>query len=194
MSDIAPNILKTKKMLSMIGLVILAIAYVYQGQIIGVYDVGLATTTPNTVGIYYNVTKVTDGDTIHVSIDGKDEVVRLIGINTPETVDPRRPVECFGKEASNRMKEIAGGKIVRLEYDETQSLRDTYDRLLAYVYLEDGQMINRKMVAEGYAYEYTYLTPYRYQREFRDLQRLAQSAGRGLWAQDTCNGSKKFSQ
>lgn len=181
-------------MLSIIGLVILAVAYIYQGQISGVYDIGVATTTPNTVGVYYDVTKVTDGDTLHVSIDGKDEVVRLIGINTPETVDPRRAVECFGKEASDRMKEIAKGTIVRLEYDDSQALRDTYNRLLAYVYLEDGQMINRKMVAEGYAYEYTYLTPYRYQREFRDLQRLAQSASRGLWSKETCNGSKKFSQ
>jgi micrococcal nuclease len=127
-------------------------------------------------------------------MDGRDETVRLLGINTPETVDPRRAVECFGKEASTRMKEIASGKIVRLEYDDSQDLRDAYGRLLAYVYLEDGQMLNRKMVAEGYAYEYTYLTPYRYQREFRDLQRLAQSAKRGLWAEDTCNGSKKFSQ
>jgi micrococcal nuclease len=125
-------------------------------------------------------------------MDGRDEKVRLIGINTPETVDPRRPVECFGKEASNYMKEIAQGKIVRLEYDESQSSRDTYGRILAYVYLEDGEMINRKMVAEGYAYEYTYMTPYRYQKDFRNLQRLAQTSKRGLWADTTCAGSKQF--
>jgi micrococcal nuclease len=159
-----------------------------------IVNVGLPQTTPNTVGIYYDVSKVTDGDTIHVVIEGKDETVRLIGINTPETVDPRRTVECFGKEASARMKEIAKGKIVRLEYDDSQSLRDTYGRLLAYVYLEDGQMLNRKMVAEGYAYEYTYMTPYKYQKEFRELQSLARTAKRGLWAENTCNGSKQFSQ
>jgi micrococcal nuclease len=123
-------------------------------------------------------------------IDGNDETVRLIGINTPETVDPRRTVECFGKEASKRMQELAKGEIVRLEYDDSQSLRDTYGRLLAYAYLEDGQMLNRKMVAEGYAYEYTYLTPYRYQKEFRQLQELAKVSQRGLWAEETCNGSK----
>ncbi len=173
---------------------IIAAALLFEGQSKGVIDIGLATTTPNTIGVYYNVTKITDGDTIHIDMDGTDETVRFIGINTPETVDPRRSVQCFGKEASDRMKEIAKGKIVRLEYDDSQSLRDTYGRLLAYVYLEDGQMINRKMVAEGYAYEYTYLMPYRYQGEFRDLQRLAQSAKRGLWAPDTCNGSKNFSQ
>lgn len=143
---------------------------------------------PNTVGTYYKVTKVIDGDTLHINKDGTDEKVRLIGINTPETVDPRTPVQCFGKEASNRMKELAEGKSVKLEYDDSQSLRDAYGRLLAYVYLEDGEMLNRKMVAEGYAYEYTYLTPYKYQSEFRSLQNLARTSGRGLWAADTCNG------
>ncbi len=146
-----------------------------------------------TIGTYYKVTKVTDGDTLHVEIDGVDEKVRLIGINTPETVDPRTTVQCFGKEASARMKELAEGKTVKLEYDDTQSLRDTYGRLLAYVYLEDGEMINRKMIADGYAYEYTYMTPYRYQAEFRDLQNLARTSGRGLWAQSTCDGKKTLS-
>jgi micrococcal nuclease len=145
---------------------------------------------PNTVGAYYSVTKVTDGDTLHVDIDGTDEKVRLIGINTPETVDPRTPVQCFGKEASNRMKDLAEGKSVRLEYDDSQSLRDAYGRLLAYAYLEDGEMLNRKMIAEGYAYEYTYLMPYKYQSEFRELQNLARVSGRGLWSADTCSGKK----
>lgn len=192
MSDVDPKIIKTTKLISKLGVILFIFAYIFEGQMIGIIDLGIATSTPNMVGVYYDVTKVTDGDTIHIMMNGEDETVRLIGINTPETVDPRRTVECFGKEASARMKEIALGKIVRLEYDDSQALRDTYGRLLAYVYLEDGQMINRKMVAEGYAYEYTYLTPYHYQREFRDLQRLAQSAGRGLWAVNTCNGSKKL--
>jgi micrococcal nuclease len=150
------------------------------------------TTTQNTVGVYYEVTKVTDGDTIHVLMDGRDETVRLIGINTPETVDNRRSVQCFGKEASARMKELAKGKIVRLEYDETQDLRDAYGRILAYVYLEDGQMLNRKMVAEGYAYEYTYMKPYQYQHEFRELQTFARTSSRGLWSPETCGGSKEL--
>lgn len=183
---------KGAKVITILGLILFVIAYLFHAQMSGVIDIGIPTTTENTVGIYYNITKVTDGDTIHISMDGRDEIVRLIGINTPETVDPRRAVECFGKEASARMKEITKGQIVRLEYDDSQSVRDTYGRLLAYVYLEDGEMINRKMVAEGYAYEYTYLTPYKYQREFRDAQRLAQSAKRGLWAEDTCNGLKEF--
>lgn len=194
MSDIPKEILSTANKLSAMFLVFIVLGFLYEGQNYNLFNLGFPTSSPNTIGVYYNVTKITDGDTIHISMDGKDEVVRLLGINTPETVDPRRTVECFGKEASDRMKEVASGKIVRLEYDDSQSLRDTYGRLLAYVYLEDGQMLNRKMVAEGYAYEYTYMTSYRYQSEFRDLQRLAQSSSRGLWAETTCNGSKQFSQ
>ncbi len=139
---------------------------------------------------YFNVTRVVDGDTLEVDIHGTKEKVRLIGINTPETVDPRRPVQCFGKEASARMNELAKGEKVRLESDDSQSFRDTYDRLLAYVYLQDGQMLNRKMIAEGNAYEYTYGTPYKYQKEFRDLVALARTSKRGLWAPETCNGTK----
>ena len=175
----------------LLTLVILFIASIYQLGVDNKDALGVSKEPVNTIGTYYNVTKVTDGDTVHVDIDGTDEKVRLIGINTPETVDPRRPVQCFGKEASERMKALAGGKIVRLETDPTQAQRDTYGRLLAYVYLEDGQMLNRKMIAEGYAYEYTYLTPYKYQKEFRQLQTLAKTSSRGLWAAETCNGLKK---
>lgn len=139
---------------------------------------------------YFKVTRVVDGDTLEVDMHGFKEKVRLIGINTPETVDPRRDVGCFGKEASSRMKDLASGEMVRLESDPTQSFRDTYDRLLAYVYLEDGQMLNRKMLAEGYAYEYTYGMPYKYQREFRELVALARTSGRGLWSTATCNGKE----
>ncbi len=143
------------------------------------------------VGSYYDVVRVVDGDTLVVDYNGVNEKVRLIGINTPETVDPRRAVECFGKEASTRLKELAEGKRVLLERDPTQDARDTYDRILAYVYLEDGQMLNRKMIADGYAYEYTYMTPYAYQQEFKELQTLARTSARGLWSPTTCNGSKK---
>lgn len=191
-SHIDEKILKTRNLYLLFGIIIIIISSFFEMKPTDIINLGFATTTPNTVGVYYKVLKVTDGDTIHVIIEGQDETVRLIGINTPENVDPRRAVECFGKEASVRMKEIAKGQIVRLEYDDTQALRDTYGRLLAYVYLEDGQMINRKMIAEGYAYEYTYMTPYRYQKEFRQLQSLAQSAKRGLWAPETCDGNKKL--
>ncbi len=185
MGDLIKGIKENKAISALIFIIFLA--FLYQEKVINLSSLPGIT---NQVGTYYQVTKVTDGDTIHVDMNGTNETIRLIGINTPETVDPRTPVQCFGKEASARMKELVAGKIVRLEYDDTQSLRDVYNRLLAYVYLEDGEMINRKMVAEGYAYEYTYMTPYKYQKEFRDLQNLARTSGRGLWSKDTCNGSK----
>lgn len=136
----------------------------------------------------YLVVSVVDGDTVAVEINGEKEVLRLIGINTPETVDPRKPVECFGKEASNKAKEILTGQRVRLEADPTQGELDKYNRLLRYVILEDGTNFNKKMIEDGYAYENTYNVPYRYQTEFKEAEKTAREAGRGLWAKDTCNG------
>lgn len=136
----------------------------------------------------FKVLNVVDGDTVAVEINGQKEVLRLIGINTPETVDPRKPVECFGIEASKKAKEILTGKMVRLEKDETQGERDKYNRLLRYVYLEDGTNFNKLMIEEGYAYEYTYNTPYKYQADFKSAQQKAQNEKRGLWAEDTCSG------
>ncbi len=138
----------------------------------------------------YKVIKVIDGDTLDVAIDGKVERLRLIGINTPETVDPRKPVECFGIEASNKAKATLAGKQVSLEIDSTQGERDKYDRLLRYVFLEDGTNFNLKMIKDGYAYEYTYDLPYKYQQQFKSAQREAELNKRGLWGPDKCNGSK----
>ncbi len=190
MSSAPENVTKIINKLAAIFGVIVLVAYTFEADLRDVIDIGLPKKSINTVGTYYKVDRVVDGDTIKVVMGDTVESVRLIGINTPETVDPRRTVECFGKEASTRMKELASGQIVRLEYDETQGYRDTYGRILAYVYLEDGQMLNRKMIAEGYAYEYTYLTPYMYQKEFRQLQTLAKGGEKGLWASDSCNGKK----
>lgn len=188
----APEMPAFAQVLRYVGVIIVLFAIAYQEFDLTFLNTPTLGGVSNTVGSYYEVSKVTDGDTLHVTIDGTDERVRLIGINTPETVDPRKEVQCFGKEASARMKELAEGKLVRLEYDDSQGMRDTYGRLLAYVYLEDGQMINRKMVAEGYAYEYTYMAPYLYRDEFRQLQTLARTSKRGLWSESTCNGSTSF--
>ncbi|MBP6888278.1 MAG: thermonuclease family protein [Candidatus Pacebacteria bacterium] len=190
MSDLPESVTKLKNRFIFIFVVIFALAYVYEADTKGIIDIGLPSESINTVGTYYKVDRSVDGDTIKVVIGDQIESVRLLGINTPETVDPRRTVECFGKEASERMEELVEGKIVRLEYDDSQGYRDTYGRILAYVYLEDGQMVNRKMIAEGYAYEYTYLTPYQHQREFRQLQNLAKGGQKGLWATNSCNGQK----
>ncbi len=129
----------------------------------------------------YSVVRVVDGDTIDVSIDGNIERLRLIGINTPETVDPRKPVECFGVEASNKAKAVLTGKKIVLESDPSQGELDKYNRLLRYVFLEDGTNFNLFMIKEGYAYEYTYDVPYKYQSEFKQAQKEAESNKAGLW-------------
>lgn len=140
---------------------------------------------------WYPVKKVVDGDTIDVSIDGKTVRVRLIGLDTPEAVDPRRPVQCFGKEASAEMKKIVGGQSVRLETDPSQSMYDKYDRLLAYVYRpldsrQEGLLVNEYMIIEGFGHEYTYDLPYKYQKEFKKAQQSAQASQKGLWAPGVC--------
>ena len=129
---------------------------------------------------FYEVLKVIDGDTIDVNLDGEMERIRLIGINTPETVDPRKLVECFSHEASEKAKDILSGKRALLESDPAQGERDKYGRLLRYVFLEDGINFNLLMIREGYAYEYTYDLPYKYQAEFKQAQKYAEKNGLGL--------------
>ncbi|MGA2631212.1 MAG: thermonuclease family protein [Terriglobia bacterium] len=120
--------------------------------------------------------RVIDGDTIQ--LDG-GERVRLIGVDTPETVDPRRPVQYFGKEASAFTRRLAEGRTVRLEFgDETF---DRYHRTLAYVYLPDGTFLNAEIIRQGYGFAYTRF-PFRYQEEFVRLERQAREERRGLWA------------
>ena len=129
----------------------------------------------------YPVTRAVDGDTIRVMRDGQEVAVRLIGINTPETVAPDRPVECFGPEASARTKELVTGQKVWLEYDDVTGETDKYGRTLAYVWLTPSQMLNEELVREGFAEERTYQDGYRYQDLLRTAEDAAQSAGAGLW-------------
>lgn len=143
-------------------------------------------TPQNTTKTYYSVTRVVDGDTIIVDINGVEERIRLIGVNTPESVDPRRPVQCFGKEASAFLKKILDGKEVTLEKDLSQGDTDKYHRLLRYVYLSDGTFINKLIIEEGYGHEYTYRTPYKYQSQFKKAEYEARTAKRGLWDENVC--------
>lgn len=137
----------------------------------------------------FKVVRVVDGDTLDIDMEGKIERLRLIGIDTPETVDPRKVVQCFGKEASDKAKEMLDGKMVSVEADNSQGERDKYERLLRYVYLEDGTFFNKYMIAEGYAHEYTYQSnPYKYQTEFKEAEKQAREAEKGLWNPNTCNG------
>lgn len=131
----------------------------------------------------FPVTRVVDGDTVRVLIDGQDTAVRLIGIDTPETVAPNRPVECAGPEASVYAEQLMSGQDVYLELDATQGAYDTYGRVLAYVWLEDGVMVNLAMLQTGLAEEYTYDDPYKYQQLFQEAEQQAEEDLLGLWGQ-----------
>ena len=140
---------------------------------------------------WYPVVKVVDGDTITILKDGEKVTVRLIGLDTPETLDPRKPVQCFGKEASDKAKQILSGSDVRIETDPSQGEYDKYGRLLAYVYAPanvrpQGILINEYMISEGYGHEYTYNLPYTYQAQFKAAEQSAREAKKGLWADGAC--------
>jgi endonuclease YncB( thermonuclease family) len=125
------------------------------------------------------VTEVIDGDTIRVNVRGKSESVRLLAIDTPETKDPRKPVQCFGNEATKKMQAFVSGKYVKLVDDKSQGNRDKYQRLLRYVY--DGKtFINREMVAQGFAFSYKQY-PTKYLDEFNRLEQVAREKNLGLW-------------
>lgn len=135
------------------------------------------------------VERIVDGDTVILRLEGRRERVRLIGMNTPESVDPRRPVECLGKEASKKASEIlTPGLAVRTEADPNQDVRDRNGRLLLYLWTPDGVLFNEQMIRLGYATEYTFAAPYRFQAEFRAAEREAKAAKRGLWADNACVG------
>lgn len=131
---------------------------------------------PQPEGEWRRVVRVVDGDTL--VLDGRERV-RLIGVDTPESVDPRRPVERFGREAAAFTRRLAEGRRVRLAYDRQRT--DSYGRTLAYVYLEDGTFLNAEIIRQGYGYAYTRF-PFHYLEEFRGYEREARAARRGLWA------------
>ena len=121
------------------------------------------------------VARVIDGDTVEVE---SGERVRYLGIDTPETVDPRRPEGCFGKEASAKNKELVEGRYVRLENDITD--RDKYGRLLRYIYVDD-KFVNLELVKGGYAVLLTLPPDVRHTDELLAAQKEAREAKRGLW-------------
>lgn len=136
----------------------------------------------------YTVLSVTDGDTIRIDYNGTNTPLRIIGIDTPETVDQRTTVQCFGRESSDYLKTKLTGKQVSIESDPTQSDRDKYNRLLRYVYL-DGEDVGLSIIANGYGHEYTYNIPYQKQSEYKKAEKSAESNNLGLWSPSTCNGN-----
>ena len=145
--------------------------------------VGTCAATELPAPISAKVIRAVDGDTLKISIDGREDTVRLIGVDTPETVHPNKPVEFFGREASAFTHRKADGKNVRLEFDQASAAtkhRDKYGRLLAYVFLPDGTLLNAEIIKQGYGHAYTRF-PFAKMEEFRALEREARDAGRGLW-------------
>jgi micrococcal nuclease len=123
----------------------------------------------------FRVKRVVDGDTLLLT---NGERVRLIGVDTPETKHPQKPVQRFGREAYLFTRELVEGKEVRLEFDWQR--RDKYGRLLAYVYLTDGTFLNAEIIMQGYGFAYTRF-PFKYLEEFRKYEREARENKRGLW-------------
>ena len=140
-------------------------------------------TQSNTNSELVKVLQVVDGDTIKVEKYG---TLRLIGLDTPETKDPRKPVQCFGKEASQNAQNKLGGHKVRLEFDPSNKI-DKYNRTLAYVIREDGYDYNYNAILDGYAVAYTKY-PHPKMEAYINADRTAREQSRGLWASATCNG------
>lgn len=129
------------------------------------------------------VERVVDGDTIIVRIGSREERLRYIGIDAPESVAPNQPVECWGPESARANQEIVGGETVYLERDVSD--RDRFGRLLRYVYIEqaDGElaMVNRLLVERGYAFASPFPPDVRYDDELQAAEREARESGLGLW-------------
>lgn len=130
----------------------------------------------------YIVKNIEDGDTITVDMNGRDERVRMIGVDTPETRDPRKPVQCFGKAATAFTKQLIGSSNVRLEADPDNTNRDRYNRLLRYVYLPDDTLVNAEIIRQGYGFAYTSF-PFTKKESFKELEQEAKAANRGLWGE-----------
>lgn len=148
----------------------------------------VATPIPGVAAVVRNVI---DGDTIVARVGGKDETVRIIGMDSPETHKPDTPVECFGTEATAAAKRLMPkGAHVTLQSDPTQATRDRFGRLLAHVFLADGTLFAERMIRDGFAVHYVYdRVPSIYADRLAAAQQAAKAASAGLWSPRTCAGN-----
>ena len=132
----------------------------------------------------YKVVRVVDGDTVVLWIQDRETSVRLIGVDTPETVHPQKPIEPYGQEADLFLKNLLRGEDVYIEHKAGVAEFDQYGRLLAYLYrVPDGLFVNFELVRQGYGYAYTRF-PFQYMDLFRFYERKARECEKGLWAPD----------
>ncbi len=142
--------------------------------------------------VSYRVTYVNDGDTFVVADEaGHELTIRMLGIDTPETVDPRKGVMCYGPEASSETKSLLQDRRVNLKANPDREARDRYGRYLAYVYRDDGLFMNEHLLVAGFAREYTYGKPYSFQKAFKEDEAMAKRLLRGLWGK-CASGASAF--
>ena len=142
---------------------------------------------PESTPGWFEVVRVIDGDTLVVSPNpfpqsSSGDRVRLLGVDTPESVHPNKPVERFGRDAAAFTRRLCQGRRVRLEF-EAGNAQDRYSRTVAYVFLEDDTLVNAEIIRQGYGYAYTRY-PFARMEEFRALEAEARAARRGLWADE----------
>ncbi len=159
--------------------VILLTLFITVGQSRGWFKSAAQQAQINQPGLY-RVTQFVDGDTIKVDMNGSTETLRLIGVDTPETHDPRKAVQCYGQAAAAFTRQLIGNQSVRLAADPTNTNRDRYNRLLRYVYLPDGRMVNAEIIKQGYGFAYTAF-PFEKADEFRGYEQQARQKQLGLW-------------
>jgi len=169
---------RQKRLLSLVTAIV-AVGLSLIGQQLGWFEQPTQKMQQSNPGLYA-VTRFVDGDTVVVDMNGNPETVRMIGVDTPETHRPNTPVQCYGPAASAYTKNLIGQSKVRLEADPTNQNRDRYGRLLRYVYLPDGRLVQAELVKNGYGFAYTSF-PFTKKDQFVQLQEQAKSANKGLW-------------
>jgi micrococcal nuclease len=137
------------------------------------------------------VSRVIDGDTLDIVVAGETRRVRLLGVDTPESVHPTEPVECYGPEASAFLRALVEGQTVRLAADPSQDAVDRYDRWLGLIWLDDGTLVNHELIAQGYATAFITRPPHARSTAFRDAEDQARAAGLGMWAADACGAGSR---
>ncbi len=179
-----PRRISRRTQKKLIGLVLALLILFAQQQ--GWFNGAAKVAEKNQPGLY-SVTHFVDGDTIGVSMNGKEEKVRFVGVDTPETHKPNTPVQCYGPAASAYTKSIIGTQKVRLVSDSLSTDRDRYNRLLRYVYLPDGTNLNEKLIQTGHGFYYPYF-PFTKSEQFSADQDKAMAAHLGLWG--NCNPTR----